>query len=117
MWGILADTLVKFLPERRNVLHLSFALADQPRLESLFANAGFQEIRVERKTRAATIPSFDAYWEPIEAGTGSIPQSYLALSEADRRLVREEVKAKLVPFEIGGKLTMGVEMLIGRGRA
>jgi ubiquinone/menaquinone biosynthesis C-methylase UbiE len=117
MWGILADTLARFLPERRNVLHLSFALADQVRLENMFAGAGFQDIRVERETRAAATQSFDEYWEPIEAGIGSIPQSYLTLTAADRRSVRDEVKARLAPFETDGKLCMSVEMLIGRGRA
>src|SRR6266853_5247432 len=41
MWGILADALSRFIPEERNILHLSFALADPKRLESLFAKAGF----------------------------------------------------------------------------
>jgi len=40
---------------------------------------------------------------------------YLTLSEVDRRLVREEVRA--APFEHGGRLVMSVEMLIGKGRA
>jgi hypothetical protein len=31
--------------------------------------------------------------------------------------VREEVKSRLLPFETNGHLTMGVEMLIGVGRA
>ena len=63
------------------------------------------------------IPSFDEYWDPIEAGVGSIPQADLALSEADRRLVRAEVTARLSQFESNGRLVMSVEMLIGRGRA
>ena len=66
---------------------------------------------------AAATQSFDEYWEPIEAGIGSIPQSYLTLTAADRRSVRDEVKARLAPFETDGKLCMSVEMLIGRGRA
>jgi hypothetical protein len=49
MWGILADVLSRFLPEQRDKIHLSFALADPNRLESLFANAGFCDIRVERE--------------------------------------------------------------------
>jgi hypothetical protein len=117
MWGTLADTLARFLPERRDILYLSFALADQGRLEQLFASAGFRDICIERETRAETMQSFDEYWEPIEAGIGSIPQSYLALAEGERRLVRQEVKAKLARFETDGKLSMAVEMLIGRGRA
>jgi ubiquinone/menaquinone biosynthesis C-methylase UbiE len=72
MWGILGDVLSRFLPEQRNILQLSFALADEKRLESLLAGAGFRDIRVERETRTDAIESFDDYWDPIEAGAGSI---------------------------------------------
>jgi hypothetical protein len=37
MLGILADTLSRFFPEQRNILHLTFALADPKRLEGLLA--------------------------------------------------------------------------------
>src|SRR5689334_1022509 len=47
------------------------------------------QIRVERETRGDITESFDDYWAPIEAGIGSIPQSYLRLSDVDRRTVRE----------------------------
>lgn len=117
MFGILADTLSRFMPERRHVLYLSFALADQRRLETLFAGAGFQDIRIEHEARSDTMESFDEYWEPIETGIGSQPQTYLALAEADRRSVRETVKAKLAQFESDGRLSMSIETLIGSGRA
>jgi ubiquinone/menaquinone biosynthesis C-methylase UbiE len=117
MWGILADVLSRFLPEQRDILHLSFALADPIVLERLFTRAGFRDIRVEREKREDLIESFDEYWDPIEAGIGSIPQAYLTLSEAERRSVCEEVKARLSRFEAQGRLIMSVEMLIGSGRA
>lgn len=117
MWSVLAETLSSFLPERRNFLYLSWALADQGRLERLFVDAGFRDIRVEREIRSDVIESFDEYWEPIETGTGQQPQSYLALAEADRRSVREKVKAQFAQFQTNGKLSMSAEMLIGRGRA
>jgi SAM-dependent methyltransferase len=117
MWGILADALSRFLPAWRNILYLSFSLADPTRLEGLLAGARFRDICVERERQEDITGSFDEYWEPIEAGIGSIPQSYLTLSEVDRRFVREEVRARLSPFESNGKLVMSVEMLIGRGRA
>jgi ubiquinone/menaquinone biosynthesis C-methylase UbiE len=117
MWGILADVLSRFIPEQRDVLHLSFALADPRCLEQMFANAGFRDVRVQRVRREDAIDSFDEYWEPIEAGMGSMPQVYLALAEQDRRAVREEVKSRLTPFESNGRLIMSVEMLIGTGRA
>ena len=117
MWGILADALSRFIPEQRNILHLSFALADPKRLEDMLADAGFRDIRVEQEKREDVVESFDDYWNPIEAGIGSIPQAYLALSQADRRSVREEVKERLSHFESNGRLFMSIEMLIGRGRA
>jgi ubiquinone/menaquinone biosynthesis C-methylase UbiE len=116
MWRILADVLSPFLPEQRNIsTSLSHWLTPN-RLESLFANA-FRDSRVERKKREGVFESFDEYWEPIEAGIGSIPQAYLTLSEEDRHAVREEVRKRLSRFESNGRLLMSVEMLIGKGRA
>ena len=117
MWGVLADTLSRHLPEQRVALHLAFALADPERLEHLLKMTGFRDVRVQQETRQGTIESFDAYWAPIEAGTGQIPQAYRALPESSRRAVREEVQARLAEFESGGRLEMSVEMLLGAGRA
>jgi hypothetical protein len=98
------------------MLYLSFSLGDPGRLEGLLTGAGFREVSVERETQEDITESFDEYWDPIEAGIGSIPQSYLTLSDVDRRAVREEVRARLSRFQSGRKLLMSVEMLIGRGR-
>jgi SAM-dependent methyltransferase len=117
MWGILADVLSRFVPEQRDLLHLSFALADANRLRRLFTNAGFREVRVARMQREDTIGSFEEYWDPIETGVGSQPQVYVALPEAHRRAVRDEVKSRLPSFGSNGRLIMNVEMLIGTGRA
>jgi SAM-dependent methyltransferase len=117
LWGILAEELGRRLPEQQPVLNLSFSLADQTRLHALFASAGFQEIAIDRVERHDAVESFDAYWEPIERGVGSIPQIYHTLPEADRCAVRQEVKAQLSRFMTDGKLVMSVEMLIARGRA
>ncbi len=117
MWGNLSDVLSRFLPELRSVLFLSFALHDPNRLEAMLVDAGFRDVRVERTTREGGFESFADYWEPIEAGVGSIPQSYLRLAAADRQAVREEVRSRLSCFEQNGKLRMSVEMLIGSGRA
>jgi hypothetical protein len=88
MFGVLADVLSRFVPEQRELLHLSFALADADRLERMFSTAGFSDVRVERLLRKGTIPSLDEYWAPIETGMGQQPQLYLALDETDRRTVR-----------------------------
>jgi ubiquinone/menaquinone biosynthesis C-methylase UbiE len=117
MWGVLADVLGRLLPDQRPVVRLSFSLADPTRLEDLLTSAGFQEIRVDRQTREGGFDSFDDYWRPIQAGIGSIPQIYLTLPDAERRAVREEVRARLAKFQSGGRLRMSVEMLIISGRA
>ena len=83
----------------------------------MFDGAGFRDVRVEREIHSEIMESFDEYWEPIETGTGSQPQTYLTLSKSDRRAVRQEVRAQLARLETDGKLSMNVEMLIGRGRA
>jgi ubiquinone/menaquinone biosynthesis C-methylase UbiE len=117
MWGVLADILSRYLPEQRDVLHLSFALADAGHLEQLMATAGFRDISVKWSTREASFPSFDDYWIPIEQAAGSLPQAYRALPEPSRRAVRAEVHSRLAEFQSGGRLVMSVEMLIGAGRA
>jgi ubiquinone/menaquinone biosynthesis C-methylase UbiE len=116
MWGVVADVLSRFVPEQRDLLYLSFALADANRLEHMLVSAGFRDVRVERVRREDTIGSFDEYWDPIEAGMGSMPQVYVALPEIYRRAVREEVKSRLSPFVSNGHLIMSIEMLSGVAR-
>jgi hypothetical protein len=97
---------------------MSWSLADRDGLERLFEDAGFQDIHVEQIMREGTIDGFEDYWAPIEEGVGQIPQTYCALDEADRRAVRQEVHARLAQYETpDGKMTMAVEVLVGRGRA
>jgi ubiquinone/menaquinone biosynthesis C-methylase UbiE len=117
MWGILADALSRHLPDERDALHLSFALADPARLEHLLLTAGFHDVSVTRASHEEVTESFQDYWAPIEAGAGQIPQAYLALSESGRCAVREEVREGLAQFESGGRLVMTVEILIGVGCA
>ena len=117
MWGALAEALSRYLPDRRDVLHLSFALGAAGRLEQLLATAGFREISVKASTRSNSFETFDDYWAPIEEGPGSLPQAYRALPEPSRCAVRAEVQARLAEFESEGRLVMSVEMLIGAGHA
>jgi ubiquinone/menaquinone biosynthesis C-methylase UbiE len=117
MWGPLAEALSRYLPDQREAFHLGFGLADTKRLEGMFLAAGFRDVRVMPETRHGTIASFDDYWAAVEAGTGQMPLVYLTLSHIRRRIVREEVRMKLLPYVSEGRLEMSVEMLIGAGRA
>jgi len=117
MWGFLAEAIARRLPEMRDILMASFALADAKRVEKLFKGAGLVNVIVTREVRGDSIRTLDEYWEPILAGSGSIPQAYLLLEETERRNVREEVSARLSEFLVGNELHMKVEMLIGHGQA
>ena len=117
MWGFLAEAIARRLPEKRDIVMTSFALGDAKQFEMLFKQAGFVNVNVMREVRRGSIESLDAYWEPIMAGIGSIPQSYLLLSEGEQRAVRQEVTARLRKFMIGSELHLDVEMLIGHGEA
>ena len=64
----------------------------------MLADAGFRDIRIEREKREDVVESFDDYWNPIEAGIGSMPQAYLVHSETDRLSVRQESEG--ATFEI-----------------
>jgi ubiquinone/menaquinone biosynthesis C-methylase UbiE len=116
MWGYLAEALGRHLPDQRELLHLSFALADAERLEQMFAIAGFGDVHVKREIRQGTIRSSYEYWASIEAGSGMMPQAYRALPEASRSEVRMEVQGRLAPFVSDRGIEMTFEMLIGSGR-
>ena len=117
MWGFLAEAIARRLPEKSNILMASFSLADAQRVEGLFSGAGFVNVSVTREVRGGVIESLDDYWDPIAAGIGSIPQTYLQLEERERQDVRDEVDARLSDFADGDKFRMNVEMLICHGQA
>jgi SAM-dependent methyltransferase len=117
MWGALADALGERLPGQWALLHLSFALSDAQHLERLMVAAGFRGIAITREVRETAFASFDDYWGAIEAGAGSLPQAYRALSDPDRCAVRDDVHGRLARFQSGGRLVMTVEMLIAAGCA
>jgi len=117
IWGFLAEAIARCLPELRNVVLTSFALADDEKVQDLFSGAGFTNVRLTRESRVGSMKSLNEYWESVHAGIGSIPQSYLLLEERQRLVVREDVNAKLVPFMVGGELRVPIEMLICYGEA
>lgn len=117
VWGALAGALSRQLPTQREMLHLSFSLANAERLEELLLGAGFLDVKVERQQRQDKLESFAAYWRTVETGVGMLPQAYRALPPASQREVRNEVQAEFAKYISDGQLELGLEMLIGAGRA
>ena len=91
-----------------------FSLGDEARLRSLFAEAGFSEVEITTEAHRFVLPSFDAYFEPIERGGDSSGQAYVALPEDVRRVVREEVRRDL--GDSGGPIKIEVEIRFASGR-
>ncbi len=115
MWGALADALSQYIPHEEATLNLSFSLSSPAVVEQLFLGAGFRDVRVNAETRFGRIGSFDEYWAPIEAGTGSLPQAYLALPPPHRLAVKAAVRHGLSAFYDHGQYALKVEMLVGSG--
>jgi ubiquinone/menaquinone biosynthesis C-methylase UbiE len=91
----------------------TFLLGDEARLRSLFERAGFQDVETTTETRCFVLPSFENYFRPFEQGGGSSGQAYLALAEAERRAVREEVRRDV--RDTGGPIAIDVELRFASG--
>jgi ubiquinone/menaquinone biosynthesis C-methylase UbiE len=91
-----------------------FSLGDEARLRSLFEEAGFGDIEVATEVHRFGVPSFDAYFCPIEQGAASAGQAYVALPEEVRGAVREEVRRDL--RDNGGPIDIEVEIRFASGR-
>lgn len=94
-----------------------FSLGDAERLQALFQAVGFHEVKTTSETRHVLFPSFDAYFEPIEAGQGNVASEYVALAPEVRRAVREDIRCELEGRGVpGGPSEAEVEILFVSGR-
>ena len=91
-----------------------FSLGAEAKLKSLFEAADFCDVEIATERHRFVLPSFDAYFEPIEHGAGSPGQAYVSLPEETRRIVREEVRRDL--GDMGGPIEIEVEYRFGSGR-
>jgi ubiquinone/menaquinone biosynthesis C-methylase UbiE len=91
----------------------TFSLGDEARLRSLFERAGFRDVETTSQAHCFVLPSFEAYFEPFEQGGGSSGQAYVALPDAERRAVREEVRRSLC--DTGGPIAIDVELRTASG--
>ena len=92
----------------------TFALAEAPKLRSLFEAAGFADFATNTVRHAFVLPSFDAYYGPFERGGGSTGQALAALSEDIGFAVREEARRDL--SDTGGPVKPEAEYRIGSGQ-
>jgi ubiquinone/menaquinone biosynthesis C-methylase UbiE len=91
-----------------------FSLGDETRLRNLFEEAGFEDIEISTHSHRFPVESFDAYFEHIEQGWGSAGEAFVALPEAMRHLIREEVRSDV--GDTGGPIEIEVEFRFASGR-
>jgi len=106
--------IARHVPSLAEAVTRTFALGEASRLQSLFSEAGFQDIETDIVRHTFILPSFDSYYEPFERGGASTGQALATLPEAIRRAVREEVRRDLA--DTGGPIAVDAEYRIASGR-
>jgi protein-L-isoaspartate O-methyltransferase len=113
----ISTAIGRHVPSRAPAAAQYFSLGDPLRLNALFEGAGFRDVETTTKTFQFPFPSFDAYFEPIEMGQGSVATEYSSLPAEVRQIVREEVRQELEGATTkGGPVAVMVEILYGSGR-
>jgi ubiquinone/menaquinone biosynthesis C-methylase UbiE len=112
--GRINVVIARRVPSLAEATARTFSIGDEARLRSLLDRAGFQDVETTTEAHVFVFPSFDAYFEPFERGGGSSGQAYVALPEAERRAVREEVRRNL--GDTGGSIGIDVEFRFASGR-
>ena len=111
--GRINVVIARHVPSLAEATARAFSLGDPVRLGRLFEEAGFCDVEITTEAHRFVAPSFEAYFAPFEHGGGSSGQAYLALPEAERRAVREEVRRSL--DDTGGPIGIDVELRFATG--
>jgi ubiquinone/menaquinone biosynthesis C-methylase UbiE len=105
--------IARRVPSLAEATARTFSLGEA-RLRALFEGAGFRDVETTTEAHRFVLPSFEAYFAPFEQGGGSSGQAYVALPEAERRAVREEVRRNV--GDTGGPIGIEVEERFASGR-
>src|SRR3974390_3553953 len=84
--------IARHVPSLADAVTRTFALGDGPRLQSLFVEAGFTDVKTHTVKHTFVLPSFAAYYGPFERGGASTGQALAALPDDIRTAVREEAR-------------------------
>lgn len=112
--GKINRAVVRHAPSLAEATARFFSLGDEARLLSLFEDAGFRDVSIATESHRFEFTSFDAYFRPFEQGGGSTGQAFLALTEEQRRAVREELRREV--GATGGPIGIEVDIRIAGGR-
>ena len=74
-------------------------------LIALFSTAGLLDVAVKAIDVPTVFKDFDDYWSPFLAGQGPAPGYCTSLSEADRVVLRDRIRAAL-PVAVDGSIPL-----------
>ena len=106
--------IARHVPSLAETAARVFSLGDEKKLRSLLETAGFRDVEITTQAHRFVLPSFNAYFEPVEQGVGSPGQAFALLPESARQAVREEVRRDF--GDTDGPIEGEVEYSFGSGR-
>lgn len=91
-----------------------FPLCQPKPLAALFEAAGFEDVSVRAVDVDTVFRDFDDYWSPFLGGQGPAPIYAMSLSEPQRLLLRERIRAGL-PIAVDGSIPLVARAWAVRG--
>jgi SAM-dependent methyltransferase len=91
-----------------------FGICQPEPLAGLFRDAGLVEVDVRPIEVPTRFADFDDYWTPFLGGQGPAPGYAMSLDEAERAVLREELRARL-PVAVDGSISLVARAWAVRG--
>lgn len=112
---IVTEILEPRLPKGSGSPFMQVTSLGQPgALEAALETAGFQGFEITRHQLDYTFADFATYWELVEQ-SGVLKKQFDALSEDDRRAVRDEVGTAVRAYHQDGRLVLPHAYLVASG--
>lgn len=92
-----------------------FSIVDEASLARVFRRSALQAVELRAFDVQAVLPDFDAYWEPMVSGEGSLPDYFNALAPARQEALRARLDVTL-PRAADGTIRLGLRAWAARGR-
>lgn len=110
------DAAVALDPTRAGPLDegARFPLCQPEALDELFRGAGLRDVETSALDLPTPFQDFDDYWRPFLGGQGPAPTYVTSLTEAERKRLRETVRARL-PIEKDGSIPLVARAFAVRG--
>ena len=110
------DVIGRYCPDRAAAAAKYSSLGDLNILRQLLTSVGFVEIEAFPESYKFPFASFDAYYNPIEQGAGSVGAELASLPVDIRRAIREDVWREIGSPATGAPIELEVTLLFASGR-